>query len=237
MRREMTIAAAIGMAAVLLSPVANAAAGRGFLPRQDAAHADRLRAGRRLRHLRPAGRGVPAAPPSRQSDRSCRRTCRAAAASWPPSSWTRSRPRTAPCSAARADAGARQHDQHDHQDRHRQIQLSRPRRHQHRHRRGAAQERHQVVRRRAGEAISSSAPPAAARPRCCFRPRSTPMRAPSSSWCVAIRARSTSCSRWSAARSTSSAPMGLPGIMVSQPGWITREKRRSSIRPRSSAIG
>ena len=56
----------------------------------------------------------------------------------------------------------------------------------------------------------ASALRAVARPRCCSRPRSMPMAAPSSSSCAAIRARPTSCWRWNAARSISSAPTGFP---------------------------
>ena len=120
----------------------------------------------------------------------------------------------------RADAGARQHDQHHRQARRHQVPLSRPGGDQYRHRRDAAEERHQVVRGRARRSNTSSAPPAAARRRCCSRRRSTPMAAPSSSWCAAIKGTTDIMLAMERGEVDIVGAYGLPGILVSQPGWV-----------------
>ncbi len=70
---------------------------RRFLPRQHAADADRLRPGRRLRPLCAPCRRVLAETSAGPSHYSCRKTCRARAASSRRNTWPRSPRRTAPC--------------------------------------------------------------------------------------------------------------------------------------------
>jgi hypothetical protein len=80
-------------------------------------------------------------------------------------------------------------------------------------------------------------PRAAARPRCC--PSALNAYAGAKfSWCAAIRARSISCWRWGAARSTSWALLWLARHHGGEPAGVGHTQgKRPSIRPHSSAIG
>ena len=127
--------------------------GRRLLPRQDHPHVHRLRTGRRLRHLRPARRRVPAAAHSWQpgdpaAEHAGRRQLRRRQVHGRGGAEGRHRARQ-----PGADARARQRGRQLDQARRRQVPLSRPPHHQYRRRRGAARHRHPDVRGRPPKAI------------------------------------------------------------------------------------
>ena len=142
---------------------------------------------------------------------SCRRTCRAAAASSRRKFMYEVAPKDGTVFGSLAQTLALDSMVNTtRQDRRHAIPLSRAAGHQHRHRRGAAEKRHQLVRGRAQEAIRRRRVRRRLHDRAVPIGAESPMPARNSSWCAATRARPTSSSRWSAARSTSSAPMDCP---------------------------
>ena len=138
MRNRVTIAAAIGMAAVLLSPLANAQPvadfyrGKtlrmliGYGPGGGYDIYGRLVAEFLPRHIPGNPMIVPQNMPGGGSFVAAKFMAEVA-------------PKDGTVFASLAQT-------HGHEDRRHQVQLSRPRRHQHRHRRDTAQDRHQVVR-------------------------------------------------------------------------------------------
>ena len=114
-----------------------------------------------------------------------------------------------------------------------QVQLSRPRRHQHRHRRGAAAERHQDVRGRAQEAIrrrrlrrrlDHGAVPVRAQ---------SPMRGAKFKIVRGYKGTTDIILAMERGEVDIVGAYGLPGILVSQPGWVHKRRSRHPLcRPR-----